>query len=71
MRTKLKIQKIMDFSIFRRPGGTVEISCFQKKRGKGITGRLNVHIQQGNCISHLVQKFELNPIRCERVTNKM
>ncbi len=29
MRTKLKLKKIMDFSIFRRPG-TVEIACFQK-----------------------------------------
>ncbi len=38
-------KKIMEFSIFIRPG-TVEISCFQKKkRGKGVIGPLSVYIQ--------------------------
>ncbi len=69
MKTKLKSQKIMDFSIFRRLG-TVEISCFKKNRGKGVIGPLSVPIQQSNCISCLLQKFELNPIIWERVTTK-
>ncbi len=45
METKLKIQKIMDFSIFIPPD-TVEISCFQKKiRGKGVMAHLSVNIR--------------------------
>ncbi len=70
MRTKLKIQKKSWIFQFLDVRVQWKFHLFKKKSGKGVIGPLSVNIQQGNCISRLLQKFELNPIIRERVTNK-
>ncbi len=70
MRTKLKLQKNSWIFQFLDVRVQWKFHVFKKSRGKGVLAHLSVHIQSGNCISHLLQKFEMNPITCERVTNK-
>ncbi len=65
-----KSKKIMDFQ-FLDVRVQWKFHVFKRKiRGKGDIGRLSVYIQYGNCILRLLQKFELNPIIAQRVTNK-
>ncbi len=60
-------KKIMDFSIFRRPG-TVEIQKENPRERCHLAFKCTYSLRQLYFTSSV--KFELNPIICERVTNK-